>query len=204
MQEKEYDYLFKMVLIGDPGVGKSNLLSRFARNEFNENQKSTIGVEFATSSMKIHSHVIRVQIWDTAGQDRYRAITTSYYRGALGGLVVYDITNKKSFVNISHWISEFREHVSQPVMVLVGNKSDLVDQREVSTQDAQQLAKKYQMIFIETSALNNQNVEEAFSSLITQIYQQFQKREEKEEKPTLAKDRIKLKIVSPDQKKCQC
>ena len=108
-QFQEYDYLFKIVLIGDSDVGKSQLLSRFTKNEFNLESKATIGVEFATKTMKAENdHTLKVQIWDTAGQERYRAVASSYYRGAVGAMVVYDITNNKSFQNVSNWISELK------------------------------------------------------------------------------------------------
>ncbi len=130
-------FYLQVVLIGDSGVGKSNLLYRFTRDEFNPDSKSTIGVEFATRSTKIHSKTVKAQIWDTAGQERYRAITSSYYRGAVGALLVYDITKAQSFVNVERWLSELRDHADQDVVVmLVGNKSDLKHMRAVSTEEA--------------------------------------------------------------------
>ena len=104
----KYDYLFKVVVIGDSGVGKSNLLSRFTRNEFNLESKSTIGVEFATRTVSMEGKTIKAQIWDTAGQERYRAITSAYYRGAVGALVVYEITKDVSFTNVSKWLAELK------------------------------------------------------------------------------------------------
>ena len=116
-----------MVLIGDSGVGKSNLLSRFTRNEFNLDSKSTIGVEFATRSIQVDSKTIKAQIWDTAGQERYRAITSAYYRGAVGALLVYDISKHQTYDNVTRWLKELRDHAdSNIVIMLVGNKSDLL------------------------------------------------------------------------------
>ena len=109
-KEDEYDYLFKVVLIGDSGVGKSNLLSRFTRNEFNLESKSTIGVEFATRSIQVDNKTIKAQIWDTAGQERYRAITSAYYRGAVGALLVYDIAKHLTYENVERWLKELRDH----------------------------------------------------------------------------------------------
>ena len=124
--DEEYDYLFKVVLIGDSGVGKSNLLSRFTRNEFNLESKSTIGVEFATKSITAEGKTIKAQIWDTAGQERYRAITSAYYRGAVGALLVYDISKQGTFQNVERWLKELRDHAERNIVVmLVGNKSDL-------------------------------------------------------------------------------
>ncbi|KAI7727449.1 hypothetical protein M8C21_024060 [Ambrosia artemisiifolia] len=169
--EDEYDYLFKLVLIGDSGVGKSNLLSRFTRNEFNLETKSTIGVEFATRSLDVDGKVIKAQIWDTAGQERYRAITSAYYRGAVGALLVYDVTRHATFESIERWLKELRDHTDPNIVVmLIGNKSDLRHLLAVSTEDGKALAEKESLYFMETSALEATNVENAFSEVITQIY----------------------------------
>src|ERR1700733_7904790 len=132
--EDEYDYLFKgtnlilfffynllllVVLIGDSGVGKSNLLLRFTKNDFMPESKSTIGVEFATRTVKIDEKTIKAQIWDTAGQERYRAITSAYYRGAVGALLVYDITKKPTFDNAERWLQELREHADSDIVILL-------------------------------------------------------------------------------------
>lgn len=159
------------MLIGDSGVGKSNLLSRFTRNEFNLESKSTIGVEFATRSMKIENKTIKAQIWDTAGQERYRAITSAYYRGAVGALLVYDISKHQTFENVDRWLTELREHAdSNIVIMLVGNKSDLKHLRAVSTEESIQYAANQGLSFIETSALDASNVELAFQRILTEIY----------------------------------
>ena len=121
-----YDHLFKIVLIGDSGVGKSNLLLRYTQDQFKINSQSTIGVEFATRSIQIEDSYVRAQIWDTAGQERYRAITNAYYRNAVGALLIYDITKRNTFDNINRWYSELREHADHNIVVLlVGNKCDL-------------------------------------------------------------------------------
>ena len=162
-RDDEYDYLFKVVLIGDSGVGKSNLLSRFTRNEFNLESKSTIGVEFATRSIQVDGKTIKAQIWDTAGQERYRAITSAYYRGAVGALLVYDIAK--------HWLRELRDHADQNIVImLVGNKSDLRHLRAVPTDEAKNFAEQHSLSFIETSALDSTNVELAFQNILTEIY----------------------------------
>nr|GEW86424.1 Ras-related protein RABA1f [Tanacetum cinerariifolium] len=169
--DDDYDYLFKVVLIGDSGVGKSNLLSRFTRNEFSLESKSTIGVEFATRSIKVDDKTIKAQIWDTAGQERYRAITSAYYRGAVGALLVYDTTRHVTFENVERWLKELRDHSdSNIVIMLVGNKADLRHLRAVTTEDAKTYAEKEKTYFIETSALEAHNVENAFTEVLTQIY----------------------------------
>ncbi|XP_023262961.1 ras-related protein Rab-11A-like isoform X2 [Seriola lalandi dorsalis] len=146
-REDEYDYLFKVVLIGDSGVGKSNLLSRFTRNEFNLESKSTIGVEFATRSIQVEGKTIKAQIWDTAGQERYRAITSAYYRGAVGALLVYDIAKHLTYENAERWLKELQDHAdSNIVIMLVGNKSDLRHLRAVPTDEAKAFAAIYNIV----------------------------------------------------------
>merc|ERR1719440_363674 len=175
--DDDYDYLFKVVLIGDSGVGKSNLLSRFTRNEFNLESKSTIGVEFATRSIQVDGKTIKAQIWDTAGQERYRAITSAYYRGAVGALLVYDVTKQPSYDNTERWLKELRDHADPTIVImLVGNKCDLEDERAVLTDEARLMAEKNNLSFIETSAKNGTNVEEAFKNILFEIYNLVGKR----------------------------
>jgi len=170
-ENTSYDYLFKIVLIGDSGVGKSNLLSRFTRNEFNLETKSTIGVEFATRSINVEGKTVKAQIWDTAGQERYRAITAAYYRGAVGALLVYDIAKHATYVDVTRWLKELRDHAdSNIVIMLVGNKSDLKHLRAVPTDEAKAFSTENGLEFIETSALDASNVESAFQNILTDIY----------------------------------
>ncbi|KAK4101402.1 ras-domain-containing protein [Parathielavia hyrcaniae] len=176
MANDEYDLIrlqcLLVVLIGDSGVGKSNLLSRFTRNEFNLDSKSTIGVEFATRSIQIDNKTIKAQIWDTAGQERYRAITSAYYRGAVGALLVYDISKSLSFENVTRWLKELRDHAdSNIVIMLVGNKTDQRHLRAVPTEDGKNFASENGLSFIETSALEATNVDLAFQNILTSIYQ---------------------------------
>ncbi|CAL5412287.1 hypothetical protein CsSME_00030396 [Camellia sinensis var. sinensis] len=169
--DDDYDYLFKVVLIGDSGVGKSNLLSRFTRNEFSLESKSTIGVEFATRSIQVDDKIVKAQIWDTAGQERYRAITSAYYRGAVGALLVYDVTRHVTFENVERWLKELRGHTdSNIVIMLVGNKADLRHLRAVSVEDAKAFSERENNFFMETSALESLNVDNAFTDVLTQIY----------------------------------
>jgi Ras-related protein Rab-11A len=172
MEDEAYHFLFKLVLIGDSGVGKSNLLSRFTRGTFDLDNKSTIGVEFATKSIKIDNKVVvKAQIWDTAGQERYRAITSAYYRGAVGALLVFDISKHETFKNCERWLSELRDHADQNIVImLVGNKTDLRHLRTVSTEEATEFAEKHNLAFIETSALDATGVDTAFQQLLTEIY----------------------------------
>jgi Ras-related protein Rab-11A len=175
--DEEYDYLFKIVLIGDSGVGKSNLLSRFTRNEFNLESKSTIGVEFATKSIQAEGKTIKAQIWDTAGQERYRAITSAYYRGAVGALLVYDISKHGTFENVERWLKELRDHAEANIVVmLVGNKSDLRHLRTVETDEAMAFSEQHNLAFIETSALDASGVDTAFQRILTEIYRLMSRR----------------------------
>lgn len=172
----DYEFLYKVVLIGDSSVGKSNLLSRFSKDEFNPDSKATIGVEFATKTVVINEKKVKAQIWDTAGQERYRAITAAYYRGAAGALVVYDITNSDSYENVSKWLKEMRENAdSNIVIALVGNKSDLSHARAVPTEEAQNFATEHNLLFTETSALTADNVDHTFNQLIQNIYEMMSK-----------------------------
>ncbi|PIN05996.1 GTPase Rab11/YPT3, small G protein superfamily [Handroanthus impetiginosus] len=165
------DYVFKVVVIGDSAVGKTQLLSRFAKNEFCLDSKSTIGVEFQTRTVNIKSKVIKAQIWDTAGQERYRAVTSAYYRGALGAMLVYDVTKRQSFDHVARWVDELRAHAdSSIVIMLIGNKADLVDLRTVPTEDAVEFAENQGLYFFETSALRGENMKMAFFKLLEEIH----------------------------------
>ncbi|XP_027092706.1 ras-related protein RABA5b [Coffea eugenioides] len=172
MAEEEFEeYLFKIVVIGDSAVGKSNLLSRFARDEFDHNSKATIGVEFQTQVVEVDGKEIKAQVWDTAGQERFRAVTSAYYRGAVGALIVYDISRKTTFESIKRWLDELNTHCDTTVArMLVGNKCDLEDIRDVSVEEGKSLAEEDGLFFIETSALNSTNVNAAFEIVIREIY----------------------------------
>ncbi|GJZ29859.1 Ras-related protein RabA6a-like protein [Tanacetum coccineum] len=171
--DEECDYLFKTVLIGDSAVGKSNLLSRFAKDEFHLDSKPTIGVEFAYRNIKDWvKRFEKARYGRLAGARKFRAITSSYYRGALGAMLVYDITRRVTFENLRKWLHELREYGNRDmVIILVGNKSDLVDSREVDAEDGQSLAQLEDLCFMETSAKENLNVEDAFLQMITKIFE---------------------------------
>ncbi|XP_076900486.1 ras-related protein RABA3-like [Bidens hawaiensis] len=168
---EKVDYVFKVVVIGDSAVGKTQVLSRFTRNEFCFDSKSTIGVEFQMRTMTIKSKVVKAQIWDTAGQERFRAVTSAYYRGALGAVVVYDITKRQSFDHVAGWVEELRAHADNSIVIaLIGNKADLEDKRAVPSEDAMEFAENQNLYFFETSALTGDNVETAFSKLLEEVY----------------------------------
>jgi len=170
----EYDYLFKLLIIGDSGVGKSCLLLRFADDVFTESYISTIGVDFKIRTLELGGKTLKLQIWDTAGQERFRTITSSYYRGAHGIIVVYDITDMESFQNVTQWLHEIDRYASSGVnKLLVGNKSDLTAKRQVSYEQAKEFADSMNMEFIETSAKQSSNVDRAFTTIATQIKQRM-------------------------------
>ena len=170
MENKEYDLLFKLILIGDSYVGKSNILLKYLKNQFNENSKTTIGVEFGTKNIIINNKRIKIQIWDTAGQERYRSITSAYYKGAKGALIVYNITRKNTFDNIDKWITDLKLNGDKNICIIIlGNKSDLIDKREINKNDGIKKAEMYKTAFLETSALNGDNISKAFDELIEQI-----------------------------------
>ena len=165
------DYLFKIIVLGDCAVGTSNILSKYSKNIFNKLSKSTIGVELITKFFKFEDKIIKVNIWDTAGQERFTSMITTYYKGAKGALLVYDITRKNTFDNIDNWLRELITINSNKISVsLIGNKSDLSLLRQVPKEKAEEKAKKYGIKFYETSALDSSNIKHAFEDLIKDIY----------------------------------
>ncbi|KAL1461563.1 hypothetical protein WDU94_013448 [Cyamophila willieti] len=189
----EYDYLFKLLLIGDSGVGKSCLLLRFADDTYTESYISTIGVDFKIRTIELDGKVIKLQIWDTAGQERFRTITSSYYRGAHGIIVVYDCTDQETFNNLKQWLEEIDRYACDNVnKLLVGNKNDQTSKKAVDYEDAKKFANHLNIPFLETSAKNGANVEQAFLTMATEI----KKRVTKDEKPSSESDAKKLNLNS--------
>ena len=191
-----YDLILKLVLIGDSGVGKTNILSRYNNNEFSLATQPTVGVEFGNKIIKKENKSIKLQLWDTAGQERYKAITNAFYKGSKGAFVVYDITRKSSFLNIDKWIGELKTNGSEDILIiLVGNKSDLEDKREVSTEDGEKKAKQYGIAFCETSALQGKNIEYAFNILIDEIILEIENAKQKEMKNNKSNNKKKSKGI---------
>ena len=195
----------KLVLLGDSGVGKTNLISRYISNNFDENTRATIGVEFFCKNFRINKkRTIKVEIWDTAGQERYKAITSVYYKGAKGAFIVYDITSRKTFENIDKWIGEIKERTTDDVkLIIIGNKTDLNNEREVKSEEALIKYQDMDIPLIETSALEDTNVNEAFINLIKIVYQDYA-RKEKEEKNNINDNKnskgIDLKNIEDEDK----
>jgi len=168
--KKDYDYLFKLVLIGDSGVGKSCLLLRFADDNFTDSYISTIGVDFRFRTITIDKKTVKLQIWDTAGQERFRTITSAYYRGADGIIMVYDVTSAESFDHVEEWLSEVDRYANEnTAKLLIGNKADLIDEKQVSEETAQKFADKLGIPFLETSAKTATNVDQAFLTMAKEL-----------------------------------
>ena len=168
--EESYDILLKLVMIGDSGVGKTNILSRYINNEFSSITKATVGVEFFSTIIKKNNKLIKLQIWDTAGQERYKSITSAYYKGAKGAFVVYDITKMKTFKNLDKWITELKANGNEDIyIILIGNKLDLEKNREVMTNDVKRKAEELKVWYFETSALDGSNIEHAFDVIVEEM-----------------------------------
>mmetsp|Transcript_41501 Transcript_41501/g.133459 ORF Transcript_41501/g.133459 Transcript_41501/m.133459 type:complete len:222 (+) Transcript_41501:2-667(+) len=171
---RNYDMQIKLMMIGDQAVGKTALLVRFADDDFNESVLPTIGIDFKIKTIELGGKRIKLQIWDTAGQERFRTITQAYYRGAMGILLLYDVTNAKSLQNVRNWVRNIEGNAPQTVnKVLVGNKSDMAAQRQVLAAEGQKLADEFGMRFFETSARNNQNVSETFLCLANDVVERL-------------------------------
>jgi len=166
---KEYDHLFKLLIIGDSGVGKSSLLLRFADNTFSGSYITTIGVDFKIRTIEVDNEKVKLQIWDTAGQERFRTITSTYYRGTHGVIVVYDVTNGDTFANVKRWLHEIDQNCDVVNRILVGNKNDDPNRKVVLTEDAQRFAQQMGIQLFETSAKDNINVEEMFNSITRMV-----------------------------------
>ncbi|XP_038054831.1 ras-related protein Rab-35-like [Patiria miniata] len=169
---KEYDHLFKLLIIGDSGVGKSSLLLRFADNTFSGTYITTIGVDFKIRTIDLNGERVKLQIWDTAGQERFRTITSTYYRGTHGVIVVYDVTSAESFVNVKRWLHEIEQNCDDVSRILVGNKNDCPERKVVLTEDATNFAEQMTIQLFETSAKENINVEEMFNAITGLVLKQ--------------------------------
>lgn len=170
MAKAAYDHLFKILLIGDSGVGKTCIMCRYSHDAFSSNYVSTIGVDFIMKTIELNGQRIKLQIWDTAGQERFQAITASFYRGAMGIMLIYDVTNGQSFDNISRWLRNIDQNASEDVVrMIMGNKSDLAEARLISKEQAEKVAIHHAIPFMETSAKANINVAEAFREIALRI-----------------------------------
>ena len=171
MDDDSYEIMVKVVLVGDSGVGKTNIMRKYLKNQFREDSKATVGVEFGSKQFTVENHQIKAQIWDTAGQERYKAITSAYYKGAKGAFVVYDITRKNTFETVNKWVSDISAAADKKItLILIGNKNDLEDQRQVTKEMGEEKAKELGLAFMETSACSGENLDKAFQLMINEIY----------------------------------
>ncbi|OHT14370.1 Ras-related protein Rab-14 [Tritrichomonas foetus] len=167
---RKFDYSLKVVVVGESGVGKTCLLVRFVRNSFDEESQSTLGVEFMSKIIQTQKHRIQLQLWDTAGQELFRSVTRGYYRGSVGALLLFDLSNRDTFDNIGKWLQDVRD-IARPecVLALIGNKSDLDSKRQISREEAEEFAKQNSMLYFEVSAKTGENVEPAFDGIVSAI-----------------------------------
>lgn len=197
---REYDHLFKLLIIGDSDVGKSSLLLRFADNTFSGNYITTIGVDFKIRTVEVEGEKVKLQIWDTAGQERFRTITSTYYRGTHGVIVVYDVTSGDSFANVKRWLHEIEQNCEVVNRILVGNKNDCPERKVVLTEDAQRFADQMRIQLFETSAKENINVEEMFMAITRQVLRT--KKERKERQAIQNNDTVNLRKPKQSKRKC--
>lgn len=199
---REYDHLFKLLIIGDSGVGKSSLLMRFADSTFTGSFITTIGVDFKIRTIVVNNERVKLQIWDTAGQERFRTITSTYYRGTHGVLVVYDVTNGETFANIQRWLKEIDQNCDVVNRILVGNKDDNLEKKIVCTEDAQKFADQVGIKLFETSAKDNKNVDEMFMAITEQVLKT--KKEQLDRIQQQSGDAVRLSAKSSKSKKKCC
>ena len=192
MAEEEYDFIFKVLLLGNSDVGKSSLLLRYVDGTWSDSFVPTIGVDFKIKTMEINSKKVKMQIWDTAGQERFRNVISSYFRGGHGILLIYDVTDRDSFKNLGNWLIEIEKNANEGVLkILIGNKCDLEENRVITTKEGTDFANSNGMKFFETSAKNDINVSEAFQMLATQLIENSS-----ENKKATSKEDKKISVSS--------
>ena len=203
---EEYDMMVKVIIIGDSGVGKTNIMSKFLKNKFMEESKATVGVEFGSKLFDLNGHKIKAQIWDTAGQEKYKSITGAYFKGSKGALIVYDITQKNTFESLEKWVNDLKSAGDPKItIILIGNKSDLEENRQVSKEQGEEKAKSFGCAFLETSALSGDNIDKAFNMMVKEIFEKFSNdsAEDSELESGFKGEDLKLdKVVDKKKKKC--
>eukprot|EP01156_Anaeramoeba_ignava_P023391 Anaeramoba_ignava/c21510_g1_i3.p1 GENE.c21510_g1_i3~~c21510_g1_i3.p1 ORF type:complete len:202 (-),score=75.25 c21510_g1_i3:64-669(-) len=180
-ENEKYDHSFKVILIGSKAAGKTNIISRFQKNEFNPNSKTTIGAEFANIILEIKGKKIQLQTWDTSGEERYFSVSKSYYRDAVGAFIIYDITNEESFNKLDFWFEEFINFSKEnAIPMIIGNKFDLEKERKISKEMGENFAEENKGLFMETSAKDGTNIQEAFEELTKEILNVFENEQKKD------------------------
>ena len=203
MMEEEYDYIFKVLLVGNSDVGKSSLILRYVDQIWNDVFVPTIGVDFKVKSLEIENKSIKLQIWDTAGQERFRNVISSYFKGAHGILLIFDITSRDSFKELENWLAEVEKNASTQILkILIGNKCDLEEEREISKDEGEAFAMRNGMQYIETSAKINTNVNEAFEALSKIMVEYYSKKNSVINENKTIKMNKGTDITIPKKKKC--
>ena len=207
--QNNYELLYKIIIIGDTCVGKSNILSRYLKDEFREDSKSTVGVELGSKFLKVKGVGTKLQIWDTAGQERYRSITSSYFKGSHGCFIVYDITNETSFEDVNKWYEQAQKESSKEVsIILVGNKCDLENERKVSKEKGEEKARALNCPFFETSALSKLKIDDIFNEMVNNIFDRTggPKNDDDDDIEIVNENdkAVSLKTEQPEQKKGCC
>ena len=205
--EKKYDYIFKLILIGNSCVGKSSIIQRYIQKTFNDEYTCTIGVDFFMKTLDINDNLIKLQLWDTAGTEKFKSITTGYYRGANAAFVVFDLTSRISFDSVSDWIQNYYNYSnpnSEKNVVLIGNKSDLKENREISDEEINKFAINNNIKYFETSAKNGNNIEECFYYIAEKLMKDMkEKGEDSNDNNNIIKsDNLKNKKDIIGEKKC--
>ena len=199
------EYKFKVVIVGDSSVGKTNLVKRFMNNTFIKDSKATVGVEFMSKTFIVNKKIFKVELWDTAGQERYKAITAAYYKGAKGAMIVYDVTSKLTFDNVDKWCNELRIKGSNNInIIMVGNKIDLKENIIITSDMSQEKAKFLQVPVMETSALDSSNVKEAFYLLIQEMYLSLKNKEKNIVGSDNIEEGVALDVQKKENKKTCC
>ncbi len=214
---KPYSFIFKIILIGDSNCGKTSLINRYVKKTFSENYICTIGVDFLMKNIMIKSDLIKLQIWDTAGMEKYKQITTSYYRGAQAALICFDLTSKQSFLNVEKWVIEFNKNsnlIFKKIIYIIGNKSDLIEEREVSEEEINEYIKRNNFSYYECSSKSGNNINNLFLDLTKYLYSNYKNNKDEEIKNAVHIKRSTtgynidekyLNILyNKDKKKCGC
>ena len=204
---EKYNYIFKIILIGNSNVGKSSILKRYIQKVFDDNYSCTIGVDFFMKSITIGEKTIKLQLWDTAGTEKFRSITTGYYRGANAALVVFDLTSKKSFTALNEWIQNYYKYSnpdSVKNVVIIGNKCDLTESREVTEEEINDFIKDNNITYFETSAKDGKNIDECFNHMAQKLIEQYENNDNElvKRKDLISNESLKDNAVNIGDKKC--
>ena len=198
------EYITKILTLGDTTVGKTSIILRFTKEKYTENRLATIGVDFKSQIMQIENNRVKVLIWDTAGQERFKNIASQYYNGGDGAILVFDITNKSTFERISYWLDELnqKKDLKELALVLVGNKIDLKDNRQVSSEEAQSFAKQNNIKYFETSAQENIGIDEVMNYIVGECVSIIKKRNEDAFRESIQESHMILSNFNSKKKKC--